>query len=164
MQNVLSVGAALEIHHLTSPLFFIAYSVIVCATLLFFRYRHEAVLFGVTFIVTTALVVALKHIFAIPRPESALVQLTDYAFPSNHAALSAVFAVVLGWFFKYRAHCARWVSFLAVAAFVVLAVLVDISRLVLEVHTLVQVVAGTLIGSTISVIAIYVLGLKERMR
>jgi len=92
----------------------------------------------------SAVVTILKNFFAVARPESALVEVTGYAFPSGHAAGAAFFALVLEWYFR---SVLQIKSILLMRVFLVLFVcVVGYTRLYLEVHTLFQVAAGGVVG------------------
>lgn len=91
--------------------------------------------------------VALKHVFARPRPvlEDPLVHLTTFSFPSGHAVASTVFygalcALVLA---HARSRLARG---LAMAAAVAMVLVVCFSRVYLGAHYLSDVVAGVCVG------------------
>lgn len=100
----------------------------------------------------------LKYLFAQPRPCAQLgdvVRHVDTLFaincsrhlngmPSNHALNFFLFASFTGYVLRWR----MWVI-----GFVVLAVLVAISRMYLGVHYPSQVLAGAALGSTLGVLA-----------
>lgn len=88
---------------------------------------------------------ALKLAFARPRPELAIAAAEGFSFPSGHAAFGAALATLLVWF------AARYVRGRAlVVAMLVLALAWAVAmagaRLVLGVHYLSDVVAGTGLG------------------
>ncbi len=91
-------------------------------------------------------VVALKNFLKLPRPPKNLWKTSaeGYGFPSGHTAISTTF----------------W-SFLALrrkifAIGLILAVLIGISRVMLEVHYVRDVVGGFLIGMLIGALAYYI--------
>ena len=92
-----------------------------------------------------AIVDYLKNIIASPRPPDAFVHLTDYSFPSGHAAAAGI-ALVLGIYFlapTIKSKSSRW---LLVVGLSVIALSVGASRLVLDVHWLSDVIAGYSFG------------------
>lgn len=100
--------------------------------------RSLALLFG-----GMALVVALKTAFAQPRPDEALraVAATGYSFPSGHATVATIGFGLLA------LDVDRWRLRWRVAAAAALVALVALSRVVLGVHFLRDVVAGVAVGA-----------------
>lgn len=92
-------------------------------------------------------VTTLKHLFAVPRPPDALVELTSYAFPSGHAAGILFLAWVVDWFFVYVLQVKR--LYLLRALLVVFVCGVGYSRIYLGVHTWEQVLAGFGVGAVV---------------
>lgn len=103
---------------------------------------------------------SLKHLFAVPRPADALVELTTYAFPSGHAAGVMFVAWVADWFarsvlgIKNSYHSRAWLLLLVAA--------VGYSRLYLGVHTWQQVLAGFAVGAVVGGTFQYVLYRLDR--
>ena len=88
--------------------------------------------------------VALKHAFHRVRPhvDDPVLQLSTYSFPSGHTAASTVFYGLLACFLVPR--LATWPArLLAVAVLAAMVVLVAVSRMVLGVHYLSDVLAAT---------------------
>ncbi|MEJ5927892.1 phosphatase PAP2 family protein [Corynebacterium sp. H128] len=81
----------------------------------------------------------LKPLFAVPRPEDAMVFEPSYSFPSGHATAIAALACVLVLLWPRW-----WVAVLAIG----LAALVGYSRLYLGVHRPVDILAGYAVGMT----------------
>lgn len=116
------------------------------------KYRFLGVLVIVAIAITTVEVEVLKHLVARPRPFTILpidpVLVSEkpmVSFPSGHTAASFAGAVVLAFglprFRKY---------------FVILAVLIAVSRLYLAVHFFTDVVSGAFIGALTAVVVLYV--------
>lgn len=89
-----------------------------------------------------ALVAALKTVFDAPRPpdDIAAIAASGYAFPSGHATLSTVGYGILAYDLKFGTLRSR----LSLAT--VMVVLVSLSRVVLGVHYVRDVVAGMTLG------------------
>ncbi|PCR89197.1 phosphatase PAP2 family protein [Natrinema ejinorense] len=104
-----------------------------------------------------SLITALKHVFALPRPERVLVEVealpaavhplyeatataTGYGFPSGHALMSTIVYLSLA---EYSDVSTRRRRFLGAAG---LVTAVSLSRVGLGVHYLVDVVAGVAVG------------------
>lgn len=148
-----AVRAAVHVTDLGDPLFVM---VLVAAVYLFVDYRRGSLLMGVTF-AGYGLTVAPKELLAVPRPPAELqvVAASGFGIPSGHA-LGAV--VVFGGLAEELEAGTRRQRY-AVAA--VLAALVAVSRVVLGVHYLVDVVAGVLLGAGV-LAAVYRFDLRQR--
>ncbi len=146
MDTLVPLHIALAIHYYSPELVFGVFSVCVVLTLLFVHFRRDALIFMISLIVTASLGLLLKFIFAVPRPEGALVPITGYAFPSNHAALSMFFAFMFSWFIYEHVHIKQlYVLGLQTLVFIP-AIIVALSRLTIHVHTPFQILVGSLIG------------------
>lgn len=103
------------------------------------------IIYLLTALVTTFILanVVLKNIFQRPRPliNNELVQQcpNDFSFPSGHASAAFAGAVMLSAFDKKR----RWFYYLT-------AVIVSYSRIYLGCHFFFDVVAGGIVGTSIS--------------
>lgn len=84
-----------------------------------------------------------KEAFQVPRPIESLIEVTGYAFPSGHAAGSAFLALVVAFLVRKQS---KPVRYLVVALAVLIALLVGMSRVMYQVHTPFQVLAGFGIG------------------
>lgn len=117
---------------------------VVIAVPLYLHYRDErdAATYLLSLGVALALTYSLKYILQIPRPEDAMIDATSPRFPSGHATLSFL---LVGYFrqLKYR------------VPFLVYALIVTYSRLYLNVHRPVDLVAGALIGFTVPALILY---------
>ena len=114
-----------------------------------------------TMVATFLIVFSLKAAFAIPRPCAPCpaepcnpLCVEDFSFPSGHSA--AMFAAFAATYIAYRKERKYW------PLLAVVPVLVAISRVMLGVHTYVDIVAGSAIG-TIVPFLVYRLLRKERL-
>ena len=102
----------------------------------------------------------MKVFFATARPENALVYLSDYSFPSGHAAISAAFFLVVGYLVSQRTK--SWVKRESVIALCVITpIVVGLCRLALNVHWASDVIGGWAVGiffSTASILFIRYIG------
>lgn len=146
MDNIIPIQLALAIHYYTPALMFGVFSLCVILALLFVHFRRDALIFMISFIVTASVGVALKYIFAVPRPETALIPISGYAFPSNHAALSMFFAFMFSFFIYEHVHIKKHYRFTLQSIIFIPAIVVSLSRLSIHVHTPIQVLVGALIG------------------
>lgn len=116
------------------------------ALLLALRDRASALWLVLAFYSGAALNHALKHLVQRPRPGQAEFAVTDFAFPSGHAAQATLLygaLVVLLW----RHTPSRAWRAAAVCAAVLLVGAVGASRLVLQAHWFSDVIGGVLFGS-----------------
>jgi membrane-associated phospholipid phosphatase len=143
------IPASLTIHTYTPPLAYIILCLTIIVALTYFKKSYEAVIFSTGFIVTSGSVFVLKHTFAVPRPSEALLQLNDYAFPSSHAALSMFLATALTWLLLCSTKPTRGKKLVLITIFFSLALLVGLSRLVIHVHTPLQIFIGAILGIAI---------------
>lgn len=92
-----------------------------------------------------ALFPLLKRAFALPRPGQPLVEAAGYGLPSGHTLVSTVLWGCLAWLLVCRTRPAPWRRAGALACLAP-AVAIGLSRVVLAVHWLSDVVAGWLYG------------------
>ncbi len=101
---------------------------------------------------------ALKAIFARARPELAYYSESSYSFPSGHSAVSAAFfGFIMYLIIRERIAAAG----IAITVGVTAILLVGISRLILDVHYLSDVLSGFLVGAVWALLGIW---LAERGR
>jgi len=87
----------------------------------------------------------LKDLFMRVRPENALQILNDYSFPSGHATMAAVFFAVIIYLFAPKIH--SWIKReLFIVVCVLGALLIGLSRIVLNVHWASDIIAGWSLG------------------
>lgn len=118
------------------------------AALLWFRRKKTlAAALWLALIVAEGAAFVLKLLFHRARPEAFLQAVSEgsFSFPSGHATTAAVFYGFIA-YLAIRSSKSWKTRFLAGAAAVVAALLVDFSRLYLGVHYLSDVLAGSLIG------------------
>jgi undecaprenyl-diphosphatase len=143
----------LFIHELTPPTVLWIFSLFLICMLLYRKKRDEAAVFFIALLSTTAAVFITKVLFAVPRPEDALITLTSYAFPSGHAASGAFLCVMLSWLYiKSKRLSPLRVSVLFI--FLCMGLFLGYSRLLIGVHTPLQVAAGFIIGTAIPLLVI----------
>ncbi|MBX2994874.1 MAG: phosphatase PAP2 family protein [Bdellovibrionaceae bacterium] len=124
----------------------------VCAAMLLVmkkRYR-DALFLACAGTISSIAIYFLKHHYARPRPENVswLIDVSGFSYPSGHATGSATIFTALALILASgRSERVSWV--LAVAAFVSYS-LIAISRIYLGAHYLSDVLAGGLLGTSIS--------------
>jgi undecaprenyl-diphosphatase len=145
----------LFVHTYTPSIAIWIVSAILVCILLYKKKKKDAVVLSTALIATTAAVWAMKLIFAVPRPEDALVVLTSYAFPSGHAASGAFLAIMLSWLYGKEKKLTP-LRALMMFNFVLLGSLLGYSRLLIGVHTPSQILAGFLLGAAIPLFVIWI--------
>lgn len=120
---------------------------LIVAALYYFRGKQETILFLALLISSWALAMALKPVFAVPRPEGIrlVTGTTGYSMPSGHSLMSFASAV----FLSPRAGKSKLLVW-------VFAVTVSLSRIFIGVHFPSDVLAGALIGCMVGLFWLYV--------
>lgn len=147
MLETLWLSLSFLIHGFENPF---AFALLIAGTALLVgqRDRRAAVLFFLSVGIALASNYALKLLFAVPRPDGALVEAANYAFPSSHAAVAAAAAVSL-WLGLGRTLSRPWRGTAAAVA-VLFVALVGASRLSLGVHALPDVAVGAVLGAGVA--------------
>jgi len=132
----------------------VAFAVFVAgsAAVLACRSRVHALVLAVSSIGAWSAATLLKLTFAIPRPDTALIEATGYRFPSIHAAVAGAFfgSLAISTYILSRSKKTR----VAGIILAVLAVLVVCwSRVFLQVHLPIDVLSGAALGFAIACIS-----------
>jgi membrane-associated phospholipid phosphatase len=140
----------LFIHSLDNP-YALAFIIGSLALVLFYIKQAYAVLFFVSVALTVVTTYLLKTSFAIPRPTTALITTEGYRFPSMHASIAAAVCVsfIYATFHSTESNLLRMGVLIGGAA---VMAFVDYSRIALGVHLPIDVVVGTLLGITITML------------
>ncbi len=119
---------------------------ILIGVLFIFKKRWRSAAIIIASICSTGIMVELmKTFFMRTRPENALLVLNDYSFPSGHAALAAVFFIVLIYLFTPKKSSGiKRELFITICVLAVITI--GLSRIVLNVHWVSDVVAGWSLG------------------
>ena len=102
----------------------------------------------------------LKDFFGRVRPENALQLLTDPSFPSGHATMAATFFFVCAYLFSQKIKYWVWRELFIVLC-VLLTSAIGISRIILNVHWVSDIIAGWALGifcATASIILVRYVG------
>jgi membrane-associated phospholipid phosphatase len=95
----------------------------------------------------------IKKITKVPRPDNALVSLSDYAFPSGHSAFAFAMATV-----TINLICQSKIiksnKIILFGIILLFAGYTAYRRLILQVHTPPQVIAGAVLGIFVSLVVI----------
>jgi undecaprenyl-diphosphatase len=133
------------ITNIASPTYMIIFSVILFG---FFAYKKRwyyslLLLFGM--IGGLLIEQLIKLIVQRARPENALIQISEYSFPSGHATMAIIFFSLLLYCFKDNIQSKRR-KYIFIIANVIIFLLIGFSRIYLSVHWFSDVVAGFSLG------------------
>ena len=132
------------------------------AGFIFLRSKRHAAALVLSCVCAAGMGIALKLLFAIPRPDAALVPVSGYRFPSQHALLAGAFfsSVCLSAFCLFRSRWAKLCAFI----FSLCAVgIVAWSRVFLHTHLPIDVTVGALLGIGISMVIQFLI-LRKKCR
>lgn len=117
------------------------------------------ILTALSLVFTTVSTILLRYIVRRPRPAfmktGYVPWMNDYSFPSGHASMIFAIAALESWLFLTPTLTAAG-SILTIIA-IIMACLIAISRVMLGVHYVSDIVAGAFLGTIISAIVIYFL-------
>lgn len=121
--------------------------ILVASTFLYLNRRKLGLKVGLTVLIAIYLANFFKIIFKIPRPpaEKWYVAAGGYSFPSGHATDSSAFWGVIAFEFWGSKKIISFISW-------ILVILVGVSRVVLGVHTWVDVIGGWILGTGLAIV------------
>ena len=148
-----------ELMYLLTTLFDFSFPfilIILAVALLIFLIRsiRHTLLFVSAISFGAGVVYILKYIFNIARPLDAVLTLPNPSFPSGHAALTAIFFIIIMYIFDQYFESLGRVIFNSFC--VSMIVLVSFSRIYLGVHWLSDVLFGLVLGSLVSYFSVLV--------
>lgn len=118
------------------------------------RRHHDAAKLALAFLAVEATVLLLKFAFDRARPLDGIVDAGGASFPSGHAARGAFIALALAWYLAPRLATRPRARAATLAALALFAASMAAARLVLHVHYASDVTSGTLLGATITALAL----------
>lgn len=120
------------------------------------RFRSKTWFFAGTILISWVLQRIIKAIVDRPRPDEALWWMTETSssFPSGHSITAACVFVLLAYFIISSPKVKAWVKWLIGSLSAAAIILVPISRIILGVHYLTDVLAGVFFGAFVAVIGI----------
>lgn len=144
------------ISQISGPIIMMAIAFIIA--ILLYKKNDTKDFYTILFTSTTAMFVTytLKYSLQIPRPENMLVHAHDYRFPSGHATMaSVVMSLIIHYTHLHIKN--KYLRNILYSMAVLWFILVSYSRLYLQVHYLIDVTVGGLIGilSTFFIIKIF---------
>ncbi|AJQ94459.1 bifunctional DedA family/phosphatase PAP2 family protein [Gynuella sunshinyii] len=109
--------------------------------------RRAGIIILLALIIAPITVFLLKELFHVARPTTALVHMSDFAFPSGHATAATIYWGLTAAFLNENIRFQRrWIIY---AAAIAMIFLIAYSRLWLRVHWVSDVMAGVLLGSMV---------------
>ena len=106
-------------------------------------------------IISICLALLIKSIYQIPRPVNMLILENGYTFPSGHAAVAvSICSTAIFLLFKYFKNHIHYLNYLHSILFILTALLISGTRVVLQVHRPIDIFFGILLGLFSSFISI----------
>lgn len=138
-----------------------ALAVIISILLLIKHKRKEELAFGMSAIFNAISFFILKEIFARPRPLNALIQETDFAFPSGHTTTAVFFFGFLIYLciktkFRYRN--------IAIPLLILSIIIIAFSRIYINVHWLSDTIGGSFLGIFWLFLSLAFIKIEERLK
>ncbi len=93
----------------------------------------------------------LKFLFAVPRPDLTLVEVTGYRFPSQHAVVASAFVSSLC-FTLFCVLPSPYAKIVVCLFSLAVIIIVAWSRVFLHAHLPIDVIAGSILGMSVSLI------------
>jgi|AntRauTorcE11897_2_1112592.scaffolds.fasta_scaffold03595_3 undecaprenyl-diphosphatase len=89
----------------------------------------------------------LKQVFELPRPEHGIISLGTYGFPSTHATVATVAFLLISWLaYRHKPKESHW---MVISAGAVAWATICLSRILLGVHSLSDVLAGIILAAVL---------------
>lgn len=130
---------------IAGPEIMLACFLILVAILFLKNHKRDSILILLSAFLATGTAYGLKFLLKIPRPLDMLINETGYRFPSGHATMAGV---ITGLIFYYTHTKVKNIYLRCVLYIlgIIWLVLVSYSRLYLNVHLFIDVLAGAFIG------------------
>ena len=121
--------------------------ILLIGLMLYLRQYRASVLLAISGLSTAAITHSLKSVFSVVRPELVLSPPSSFAYPSGHSSGSVVFYGLIAAFIAQNLpHAQRWKCYLL---FFIPMSLIAMSRVMLSVHWLSDVIGGITLGLAI---------------
>lgn len=153
LHSVQGIQFMVHVSDFFDPIHVLLYTIVLMLLLWLHKKNTHLLQFAFSMGIGALVIVALKYGLKTPRPSHALIQETGYSFASGHAAVSAIFFILVA--YMYMNHIQKgYLRAIWVVGCVSMVLLVGASRVYLEVHYFTDVVAGIAIGTIISAFSI----------
>lgn len=135
----------LTLSFLTSPILLIPALAVLTSYLWYANEKKEAAIFAVSYFGGIILNKILKELFQAPRPSDPLIHVSGYGFPSGHAMSAMIFySLLILLFYKKIKNKIAGNFFVVLNVLIILSV--GLSRVMLKVHSVVDVLGGYVMG------------------
>ena len=116
--------------------------------------NHERIFVIINTLISAGIIILSKNIFLRERPLIGSELLSSYSFPSGHSLIATTYYGFLIYFLR-RSKCREEIKALGTTFLTTLIVLICLSRLILNVHYLTDVIGGVILGLIILLVLIY---------
>ena len=128
--------------------------IITLALIFLLNTNHERLFVIINTIISAGIIIVSKNIFLRERPLIGSELLSSYSFPSGHSLIATTYYGFLIYLLK-RSKCKEEYKVIGTTLLTTLIVLICLSRLVLNVHYVTDVVGGVILGLVILLVLIY---------
>ena len=128
--------------------------IITLALIFLLNTNHERLFVIINTIISAGIIIVSKNIFLRERPLIGSELLSSYSFPSGHSLIATTYYGFLIYLLK-RSKCKEEYKVIGTTLLTTLIVLICLSRLVLNVHYVTDVVGGVILGFVILLVLIY---------
>lgn len=128
--------------------------IITLALIFLLNTNHERLFVIINTIISAGIIIVSKNIFLRERPLIGSELLSSYSFPSGHSLIATTYYGFLIYLIK-RSKCKEEYKVIGMTMLTTLIVLICLSRLVLNVHYVTDVVGGVILGLVILLVLIY---------
>ena len=128
--------------------------IITLALIFLLNTNHERLFVIINTIISAGIIIVSKNIFLRERPLIGSELLSSYSFPSGHSLIATTYYGFLIYLLK-RSKCKEEYKVIGTTMLTTLIVLICLSRLLLNVHYVTDVVGGVILGLVILLVLIY---------
>ena len=128
--------------------------IITLALIFLLNTNHERLFVIINTIISAGIIIVSKNIFLRERPLIGSELLSSYSFPSGHSLIATTYYGFLMYLLK-RSKCKEEYKVIGITMLTTLIVLICLSRLVLNVHYITDVIGGVILGLVILLVLIY---------
>lgn len=116
--------------------------------------NHQRIFVIINTLISAGIIILTKNIFLRERPLIGSQILSSYSFPSGHSLIATTYYGFLIYLLR-RSRCKEEIKTIGTTFLTTLIVLICLSRLILNVHYLTDVIGGVILGVVILLVLIY---------
>lgn len=116
--------------------------------------NHQRIFVIINILISAGIIILSKNIFLRERPLIGSQILSSYSFPSGHSLIATTYYGFLIYLLR-RSKCKEEIKTIVTTFLTTLIILICLSRLILNVHYLTDVIGGVILGLVILLILIY---------